>query len=210
MAQQDWQKYLKFRCTGCGNCCRDTVVCITDGDIKRIVDETGKSPLEFVRFYTQKEISMSTSDPLWVKFNDQKAVMALRSIEDRCVFLDDKTNFCTIYEHRPVTCRDHPFNVTFSGTGAVEKFLSLRLSSALMHGTATSHAASCAKYRPGTSGKKNFTWRRSVNGTIARWDSRPDLDFSGFWASRFRQAGLTDVSTRIVDKLFITSLPLTV
>ena len=121
MAQQDWQRYLKFRCTGCGNCCRDTVVCITDGDIKRIVDETGKSPLEFVRFYAHNEISMSTSDPLWVKFNDQKAVMALRSIEDRCVFLDDKTNFCTIYEHRPVTCRDHPFNVTFSETGAVEK-----------------------------------------------------------------------------------------
>jgi Fe-S-cluster containining protein len=56
-----------------------------------------------------------------VKFNDQKAVMALRSIQDRCVFLNDETNLCTIYEHRPVTCRDHPFNVTFSETGAVEK-----------------------------------------------------------------------------------------
>ena len=64
---------------------------------------------------------MSTNDPLWVKFNDHKAVMALRSIVDRCVFLDDDTNLCTIYEHRPVTCRDHPFNVTFSDTGAVEK-----------------------------------------------------------------------------------------
>jgi len=44
-----------------------------------------------------------------------------RPIQDRCVFLDDDTNLCTIYEHRPVTCRDHPFNVTFSDTGAVEK-----------------------------------------------------------------------------------------
>ena len=121
MEPQDWQKYLKFRCTGCGNCCRDTVVCITDADIQRIVDGTGKSPLKFVRFYTHDKISMSTNDPLWVKFNDQKAVMGLRSIQDRCVFLDDETNLCTIYEHRPVTCQDHPFNVTFSDTGAVEK-----------------------------------------------------------------------------------------
>ena len=28
---------------------------------------------------------------------------------------------CTIYEHRPVTCREHPFNVTLSETGAVER-----------------------------------------------------------------------------------------
>jgi Fe-S-cluster containining protein len=64
---------------------------------------------------------MSTKDPLWVHFKDEKAVMALRSIHDRCIFLDHKTNLCTIYEHRPVTCRDHPFNVTFSDSGAVEK-----------------------------------------------------------------------------------------
>ena len=75
-------------------------------------------------------VSMSTNDPLWVKFNDQKAVMALRSIQDRCVFLNDETNLCTIYEHRPVTCRDHPFNVTFSETGAVEKISLSKLSSA--------------------------------------------------------------------------------
>jgi Fe-S-cluster containining protein len=121
MAQQNWERYLKFRCTGCGNCCRDTVVCITDSDIKRIVEGTGRSPLEFVRFHTHDEISMSTSDPLWVNFNDTKAVMGLRSSHDRCVFLDNETNLCTIYEHRPVTCRDHPFNVTMSDTGAVER-----------------------------------------------------------------------------------------
>lgn len=121
MPPPDWQKYLKFRCTGCGNCCRDTIVCITDADVRRIVDGTGKSPLEFVRFFTHDEISMSTQDPLWVHFKGEKAVMALRSIQDRCVLLDNQTNLCTIYEHRPVTCRDHPFNVTFSDSGAVEK-----------------------------------------------------------------------------------------
>ena len=118
---EPWEKYLKFRCTGCGNCCRDTVVCINDEDIRRIVDGTGKPVNEFVRFFTPEEIAMSHNDPLWLRFDKGKAVMGLRKTEDRCVFLDNKTNFCKIYEYRPVTCRDHPVNVTFSDTGAVVK-----------------------------------------------------------------------------------------
>ena len=47
--------------------------------------------------------------------------MALKKIHDHCVFLENSTNRCTIYEHRPVTCRDHPFNLTFSAAGALEK-----------------------------------------------------------------------------------------
>src|SRR5688572_32257782 len=83
MASQDWEKYLGFRCTGCGNCCRDTVVCVTDSDVRRIVDGTGRAAREFVRFYRHDEIAMSENDPLWVKFKDHKAVMALRSVHDR-------------------------------------------------------------------------------------------------------------------------------
>jgi hypothetical protein len=90
--QTNWEKYLKFRCTGCGNCCRDTVVCITDGDVKRIVEATGLSPLKFVQFYDHDEVSMSENDPLWISFADRKSVMGLRSTHDRCIFLDDKGN----------------------------------------------------------------------------------------------------------------------
>lgn len=115
-----WEKYLKFRCTGCGNCCRDTVICITDGDVKRIVNATGLAPLKFVKFYDHDEVSMSENDPLWVSFAGRKAVMGLRSTQGRCVFLDDRTNRCGIYEVRPVTCRDHPFNVSLSDTGALK------------------------------------------------------------------------------------------
>lgn len=118
---EPWEKYLRFRCTGCGNCCRDTVVCINDEDIRRIVDGTGKPPKEFVRFYTHDEIAMSHRDPLWLRFDKGDAVMGLGKIADRCVFLDNKSNLCKIYEYRPVTCRDHPVNVAFSDTGAVVK-----------------------------------------------------------------------------------------
>lgn len=117
----DWEKYLKFRCTGCGNCCRDTVVCVNDEDVRRIVDGTGRSPKDFVRFFTHDEIAMSHNDPLWLRFDKGRAVMGLRKIHDRCIFLDAKSNLCKIYDHRPVTCRDHPVNVTFSDSGAVVK-----------------------------------------------------------------------------------------
>ena len=116
-----WEKYLKFRCTGCGNCCRNTVVCITDGDVRRIVDGTGMSPLEFVRFYDHDQVAVSQSDPLWVKFKEGRAVMGLRAKYDHCFFLESKTNRCKIYEHRPLTCRDHPFSFTYTDTGAIEK-----------------------------------------------------------------------------------------
>jgi Fe-S-cluster containining protein len=121
MTASDWRRYLKFRCTGCGNCCRDTLVCITDGDIRRIIAGTGQSPRDFVRFYTLDEVAVARDDQLWVKFDTGKAVMGLRAVDDRCVFLDDATDRCTIYEHRPLTCRDHPFRITFSDSGAIEK-----------------------------------------------------------------------------------------
>jgi Fe-S-cluster containining protein len=121
MSVLDWRRYLKFRCTGCGNCCRNTLVCITDGDIRRIVDGTGKSPRDFVRFYTHDEVAVARNDQLWVKFDGGKAVMGLRAVRDHCIFLDNETNRCTIYEQRPLTCRDHPFRITFSDNGAIEK-----------------------------------------------------------------------------------------
>jgi Fe-S-cluster containining protein len=117
----DWRRYLKFRCTGCGNCCRDTVVCITDEDAQRICEGTGRSPLSFVRFYSHDEIAMSDNDPSWVRLNGGRRVMALKKIRDRCIFLDNASNRCTVYEHRPVTCRDHPFNLSFSSRGALQK-----------------------------------------------------------------------------------------
>jgi hypothetical protein len=73
-------------------------------------------PSEFVRFYTHDEISMSTNDPLG-EFNDQKAVMALVR------FKIAASSSTTTPTSAPFTSiarlpADHPFNVTFSGTGA--------------------------------------------------------------------------------------------
>ncbi len=117
----DWRKYLKFRCTGCGNCCRGTVVMLTDTDVQRIAEGTGRDPQDFVRFFDTERVSLAKDSPWWLRFGDRRAVMALRwQRGPRCTFLDDE-NRCTIYDHRPVTCREHPFNVTVSDTGALER-----------------------------------------------------------------------------------------
>jgi len=120
MAQQDWRKYLNFRCTGCGNCCRETVVLLTDADVTRIAEGTGRAPREFVRFFGPDAVEMGSRHPLWVRFDRGRAVMALKWQGGHCMFLESD-NRCSIYDHRPVTCREHPFNVTLSDTGAVER-----------------------------------------------------------------------------------------
>jgi Fe-S-cluster containining protein len=63
---------------------------------------------------------MAQRSPYWVRFADKKAVMALRWANKHCTFLDDD-NRCTIYEQRPVTCRQHPLNIELSDTGALQR-----------------------------------------------------------------------------------------
>ena len=111
---------LKFRCTGCGNCCKGTAVYITPEDVHRIAGGTGKSPREFIRFFYDKFLTIAKRDTFALRLGKRRAVMGLRWESGHCMFLG-KDNMCTIYDHRPVTCRQHPFNVTLSDTGAVER-----------------------------------------------------------------------------------------
>lgn len=120
MAQQDWQKYLNFRCTGCGNCCRRTTVMVTDEDIHRIQRGVGLPADDFIHFVDQKDVNLPKRGPWWVHFGPKRAVMALRHrAGGACIFLDNEQR-CTIYEHRPVTCREHPLDLDFSDNGAIE------------------------------------------------------------------------------------------
>ena len=116
---KDWTELLKFRCTGCGNCCKGTIVMLTDFDVRRIVAGVGLAPRRFVRFFGEDEVKMPKRHPSWVRFAGRRAAMGLRWGRQRCMFLDAGDR-CAIYEHRPLACREHPFTVALSGTGAVE------------------------------------------------------------------------------------------
>jgi Fe-S-cluster containining protein len=113
------REYLKFSCTGCGNCCRGTIVLTTDHDVKRIMKGTGLPAKEIVRFFSNVE--MAQRDSLWIRFGGtRRAAMALRWDGRHCNFLGED-NMCKIYEYRPITCRTHPFDLKFSNTGAMKK-----------------------------------------------------------------------------------------
>lgn len=116
-----WRELFKFRCSGCGNCCRGTVVMITDADVRRIRAGTGQEPQTFARFVDEAGIDLERRSPWWIRLGSKRRVMALQWKQRRCIFLDDATNRCQIYEHRPVTCREHPFEVKLSERGRVER-----------------------------------------------------------------------------------------
>jgi len=120
--KEDWRKWLKFSCTACGNCCKGTIVLITDGDVRRIMDGTGLPARQIVRFFSNVE--MPKRDSLWIKMGkgDKRVAMGLKWNDSprRCKFLGDD-DMCQIYEHRPVTCRSHPFEIKTDDNWAVTK-----------------------------------------------------------------------------------------
>ena len=92
---------------------------LTDADVGRIVESTGLQARSFVRFFNEQELHMPRHHPFWIQFSSRRAAMALRWGRDRCVFLD-RNDQCQVYGERPLACREHPFTIKISETGAVE------------------------------------------------------------------------------------------
>ena len=80
-------------CTACANCCRHSVVTLTDGDIERMTMYLGMTEEAVIQRYTE-------ADP------DRAANRILRSNRTGCIFLD--RSLCGIYAGRPQACRDFP------------------------------------------------------------------------------------------------------
>ncbi|HEY3667542.1 MAG TPA: hypothetical protein VGL19_16165, partial [Polyangiaceae bacterium] len=53
---------LRFRCTACGNCCRDLRVPLTSADLRRLVDETGQAARTIVAWLEPEAVDM-TGEP---------------------------------------------------------------------------------------------------------------------------------------------------
>lgn len=126
-AKPSWERNLRFRCTGCGNCCRDTVIPVNDEEVRRLQHGTGRRVTEIVQFVGRDRIAIDRSHPYWVRLAAGRRMMALRWRRGgACAFLT-RDNQCTVYDHRPVVCHQHPFDVTFSETGAIERVAISRL-----------------------------------------------------------------------------------
>lgn len=107
---------LRFRCTGCGNCCRDPLLPVTDADLLRIVEHTGLAASELVKWIDRHGIDLPGEPESFVTLRHGRRVMVLRHVHGHCRFLgaDDR---CTIYEARPLGCRIFPFDPDFNREG---------------------------------------------------------------------------------------------
>lgn len=127
-----------FSCTSCGRCCQredaDNSVYLLPKEIEMIEKDTGMHKRDFilplfpdfytggngssVRIETERftEIVKTIPDQI-----DEKGCihtfgwMLQRDESGRCIFLDDETKKCAIYDVRPGLCRTYPFYLSESG-----------------------------------------------------------------------------------------------
>ena len=104
---------INFKCHHCGHCCTDVVCLPTPWDVRRIEKMTGVPPEDFLEFLEPDEIEeVDMEDPTWLDVDGQPYMMALKRDEvTGCGFLNNDTNFCSIYEARPLLCRLYPFKL---------------------------------------------------------------------------------------------------
>lgn len=99
---------------------------LTDADIRRLAEGTDRPWRDFVRFVPEGAIGLGKRSPWWLRLRTQRYVLTLRWKGRACVFLGED-NRCTVYEHRPVACREHPFSIEHSESGALLKLTKSRV-----------------------------------------------------------------------------------
>lgn len=114
------ERFLKFRCTTCGNCCKDPLLPLNDVDLSRLAAHTGDSPLSIVKWVTRHEIAMEDEPEAFVRLKQGKRVMVLGHRRGACRYLG-KDNRCTVYTARPSGCRVFPFDSTFTRDGRLKR-----------------------------------------------------------------------------------------
>lgn len=113
-------EHLKFRCTGCGACCREPLLPLTDEDVRTIMRRTGEPASEIVRWVDRHGIDMDDEPEAFVRLRQGKRVMVLRHQNGKCRYLGDD-NRCGIYTSRPLGCRVFPFDPTFDKKGKLRR-----------------------------------------------------------------------------------------
>lgn len=91
---------LKYDCSKCpAYCCTYARIIVDDDDIARLAERFDITPGQARHRFTEE--------------GEEEGERILRHREDEifgtaCRFLDRETRRCTVYEHRPQICRDHP------------------------------------------------------------------------------------------------------
>lgn len=101
---------LSFRCTACGNCCRNLRVAVTGSDVLRLSAATAKPPEALVAWLSPDEVNMTGEPASFVELSQGRRLMVLAQAHGACKLLgpDDR---CTAYAARPLDCRAFPFDI---------------------------------------------------------------------------------------------------
>lgn len=108
---------LAFRCTGCGNCCRELRVAVTTRDVARLVRTTSLSARELVDWLAPHEVDMTGEPESFVELAEGRRLMVLAQRDGACRLLGTD-NRCQAYTARPRDCRAFPFDFERSPDGA--------------------------------------------------------------------------------------------
>ena len=100
-----WQKYRKGLCDSCRATCCTLPVEVRLEDLIRL-----GLVHEFERGEPLKQIAKRLNKEGVVEhFHHKSGVFTLsRLASNDCLYLDTRSRRCTVYEHRPATCRNHP------------------------------------------------------------------------------------------------------
>src|SRR5262245_5936131 len=91
---QPWYKDgLRFKCTGCGDCCSGAPGFVwVNGD-------------EIAALAAEVEMTVEAFERKYVRVVGVRKSLKERSKTYDCVFLDAETRKCTVYKARPLQCR---------------------------------------------------------------------------------------------------------
>jgi uncharacterized protein len=102
---------MPFDCTACGKCCKTVgSVYLSPDDVAEAARVLEVTVLHFISNYASHTISStddsaSTDTQQWIRLEERTDAHG----SPACVFLDLDTNFCQIYQARPMQCRTYPF-----------------------------------------------------------------------------------------------------
>ena len=114
--------HLRFRCTSCGNCCRDLRVPLTSADLARLTTQSGKPAREIVEWLPTAEVDLIGEPGSLVVLGEPaaRALMVLRQTSGACLFLGVGAR-CDVYDARPGNCRLFPFDASFGRRGGIRR-----------------------------------------------------------------------------------------
>jgi Fe-S-cluster containining protein len=115
---------LRFRCTACGNCCRNLRVAVTALDVQRLALATGRPALTLIEWLAPDAVDMSGEPESFVELAQGRRLMVLAQADGACKLLSSDDS-CSAYAARPRDCQAYPFDVERPASVSGKRHLAL-------------------------------------------------------------------------------------